>query len=83
MAGSAVVGGIASHGLARLGLAVDGAVGVDSLGAVVLVVVVALLAVTAGVCLSTDTDAVTDLDVLDVASNLDGLADDFVTDAAC
>lgn len=37
----------------------------------------------ARVCLSTNTDAVTDLDVLNVLANLDGLADNLVANTAC
>lgn len=77
-----VVCGVTSHRLARLGLLVDGAVGVDSLGAVVLVASLAVGALAAGVCLCTNTDAVADLDVLDVATDLDGLANNLVANAA-
>lgn len=53
-------------------------VGVDLVGAVVLLVRLAVVASEIGADLSTDTDAVADLDVLDLASDLDGTTDDFV-----
>jgi hypothetical protein len=58
-----------------------GAVGVDLLGAIVLVVALALLAFHAGLNLCSNTDAVTDLDCGNLGSNLDGLANDLMTDA--
>lgn len=81
--GSVVVG-IATHGLA-LAIGVDGAVCADvGAAAVVLASDGALGAVGlhAGASLGTDTDAVTDGDVLHVLTDADGLADDLVSDAA-
>lgn len=78
-----VVVGVSTVGLADA-VGVDGAVGADHLGAVVDSAGGALSAVLseAAAGLSAYTDAVTDLDVLDILTDLDGLADDFVTDTA-
>jgi len=58
------------------------AVGVSGLGAVVLVAGLALLALEARAGLGADSDAVAQLDVLDLLADADGLADDLVADAA-
>lgn len=49
--------------------------------AVVFLVSLAVAAVQVGLDLGTDTDAVADLDSLDVLADLDGLANDLVADA--
>lgn len=82
MTGSTVVCGVSSVRLALLGLGVDRAVGAYHFGAVVLVSSLAVLALQACIGLSTDTNAVTNLDVLDVLSNADCLANDFMADTA-
>lgn len=78
-----VVVGVSTVGLANI-VGVDGAVGADHLGAVVDSASGTLNAVLAEAAagLGTYTDTVTDLDVLDVLADLDGLADDFVADTA-
>lgn len=84
MAVGTVVIGITSIRLALV-VRVDGAVGVDCVWAVRLEALAAAWAVwlLAAVCLGTYTDTVTDLDVLDILSDLDGLANNLVTNAAC
>jgi hypothetical protein len=49
--------------------------------AVILVVALALWALQAGPDLSTNTDSVADLDSLDLGADLDGMTNNFVTDA--
>ena len=51
------------------------------MGAVVLIITLALLALQARPDLSTDSDAVTDFDGLDLVANLDGVANNLVSDA--
>lgn len=81
----AVVVGVATVRLALV-VGVDGAVCVD--GAVAAVVLetgatVDAVGLQARASLGTDTDAVASLDVLHVAANTDGLADNLVADTAC
>lgn len=83
MAGGTVVRCVSTHRLAGLGRLVNGAIGVDGLLAVVLVTVLAINALAARICLRTNTDTVTDLDVLDVLADLDSLANNLVANAAC
>jgi hypothetical protein len=54
---------------------------VDLVGAVVLHVVLAVVACEIGTDLSSNTNAVSNLDLGDLAANLDGLADDLVSNA--
>lgn len=49
----------------------------------VLVASLAIDALQASICLCTNTNTVTDLDVLDVGSDLDGFTDDLVANTAC
>jgi hypothetical protein len=79
----AVVVGVAAVGLADVA-GVDGAVCADHLGAVVEAADGALAAVFAETAagLGTYTDSVADLDVLDLVTDADGLADDLVADTA-
>lgn len=55
-------------------------IGVDLLGAVILVITFALLALHTGLDLRSDTDAVANLDCADFGADLDGLSNDFMTD---
>lgn len=56
-------------------------VGVDLVWAVILLVGLAVVASEIGSDLSTDTNAVSDFDVLHLASDLDGATNNFVADA--
>lgn len=81
LAVGSVVVGVTTVGLALV-VGVDTTVGVDGLLAVGLVAVLAVDALEASLCLGTNTNAVADLDVLDLGSDTDGLSDNLVADAA-
>jgi hypothetical protein len=77
----AVVVGVATVGLV-LAVGVDGSVGVDGLLAVGHVAVLAVNTLEARLGLGTNTDAVADLDVLNLLANTDSLANNLVANAA-
>lgn len=69
--------GVATLGDSSIGVLC--AVGVELVGAVVLLVGLAVVAREVGTDLSTNTNAVSDLDVFNLGANLDGLANDLVS----
>lgn len=77
----AVVRSVTAHGLSLV-VGPQAAVSVGAVRTVVLTTGLAVIALEAGTGLGTDTYTVALLDVLDVLANADGLANDFVTDAA-
>lgn len=84
MAWRAVVVGVSTIRFALV-VGVNRAVGINGVNTVRLQTIGALITVRlqARICLSTNTDAIADLDVLDVLANSNGLANDFVANAAC
>jgi hypothetical protein len=74
------VAGVAALG-DDAGLGPDGAVGIELVDAVGLVIVLALLALQAGVELGADADALARLDQSDLGPDAQGLANDLVADA--
>lgn len=62
-------------------IGVWGAIGVDRFGTVVLIIALTLLALHAGLDLSSDADAIADFDGGDLGPDFDGFTNDFVSDA--